>query len=424
VATDFPADPANATVPSPENSRIEVAGGVLSGRPYLIDANAMTHRLDAAGHYTVNGVSAQFADPTATVVSLLVRQGMVYATISTGQTQQANPGMGMAMYNVGLPPAWTTPTGTPAPTTLPPLPTPAAIAPGSSGKIINCGSGQAIETLSAAIPTALAGDTILVSPGNYTDTPPAWTVPLLIDLGGATYDATGHTDTLAHGKALLCPAADSIIQNGTITGVAMDQPSGQLTSAIRPDDGCGYLTIKEVVAHGNQCGVGHGGFPIVIAISDSDISGNGLKANSGSLTHNLYVGAECVSLTLTNVVSTSPNEAHAIKYRGNKMIVTGGTYAAENGSCFDRPNGSTVQDTITGATLAKTANAGDHKLIGYGEEGPTQGLAGMMINGGSIAALCQNPTFNGVPGATIACTGVAFSGNKIVAAGGVVVTGV
>jgi hypothetical protein len=118
-----------------------------------------------------------------------------------------------------------------------------------------------------------------------------------------------------------------------------------------------------------------------------------------------------------------PNEAHAIKYRGNEMIVTGGTFAAENGSCFDRPNGSTTQDKITGATLAKSAAAGDHKIIGYGEEGPTQGLAGMSFNGGSIAALCQNPTINGVPGATIACN-VAFSGNKIVAAGGIVVTGV
>ena len=71
--------------------------------------------------------------------------------------------------------------------------------------------------------------------------------------------------------------ANSIIQNGTIMNVAMDQSQGQLTSAIRPDAGCGYLTVNRMTMTNNQCAIGHGGFPIVIGVSDSDISRNGLK---------------------------------------------------------------------------------------------------------------------------------------------------
>ena len=268
----------------------------------------------------------------------------------------------------------------------------------------------------------MAGDKIQLDPGTYTDTPPAWSVPLLIDLGGATFNAAGKTATLANGKALMCPRADSIIQNGTITNVAMDQPRGELTSAIRPDAGCGYLTINKMTLTNNQCGVGHGGFPIVITISDSNISGNGLKANSGSLTHNLYVGIECRRLTLTNVISNGTNEAHAVKYRGPELIVNGGTFASAPGKPFDIPNGTTVPFKITGATIIKGANDPDHGVLAYGEEGTDNGLAGGTISGGSIHANCDNPMILG-SGGTITLSGVALSGNKITASGGVVLVG-
>ncbi len=223
----------------------------------------------------------------------------------------------------------------------------------SSGRTIECGIGHPIPTLSAAIPTARAGDKIQLSAGIYRDTPPAWNVPLLIDLGGATFNAAGKTATLARGKALLCPTADSIIQNGTIMNVAMDQGDGLLTSAIRPDVGCGYLTINRMTLTNNQCGVGHGGFPIVITVSDCDISRNGLKVNRGALTHNLYVGIECRRLTLTNVIANGTNEAHSIKYRGPELIVNGGTFASAPGKTFDLPNGAGVPFRITGATIIK-----------------------------------------------------------------------
>ncbi len=426
AAEYFPADPALAKFPSPEDSQILVFNGGIKGRPYLKDQAGAIHQIKAgaggAPEYSKNGqVFAVY--PGEAVAQCLLRQGEVYMQISSGIWKHVEPNG--SMYNRSLPPAWTTPGGGGA-TGLPPLaplPTPSAIAPGSSGRVIPVGPSRAHKTLTTAIPTAAAGDKIQLDPGVYTDTPPAWSVPLLIDLGGATMNAAGKTESLARGKALLCPMADSIIENGTITNVAMDQGQGQLTSAIRPDAGCGYLTINKVTMHENQCAVGHGGFPIVIAVSSSDISHNGLKANSGSLTHNLYVGNDCRRLTLTNVIANGANEGHAIKYRGPELIVNGGTFASAPGKPFDIPNGSTVPFKITGATIMKGASDPDHGILACGEESTDNGLAGGTINGGAIEANCDNPLILS-PGGTITVHGVKLSGNKITATGGVVVAGV
>jgi hypothetical protein len=423
----FPADPGLAPFPSPENSQILVFGKAVSGRPYLKDTFGNVHQLkvNATGgaEYWVNGgglMNGWGVHANAPPAQLLVRQGGVYIILTNGISQMLRNG---SIYNTAIPPAWTATGGggTPVPAASP-LPTPSAIAPGSSGRTIECGIGHPVPTLSAAIPTARAGDKIQLSAGIYTDTPPAWMEPLLIDLGGATFNATGKTAGLARGKGLLCPAADSIIQNGTITNVAMDQAQGELTSAIRPDAGCGYLTINKMTLTNNQCGIGHGGFPIVIAVSDSDISHNGLKANTGALTHNLYVGIECRRLTLTNVIANGANEAHSIKYRGPELIVNGGTFASAPGKPFDIPNGSSVPFKITGATIIKGTNDPDHGIISYGAEGTDNGLAGGMINGGSIQANCINPFILGT-GGTITLSGVALSGNKITGTGGVVLVG-
>ena len=420
VADYFPADPIKAPFPSPENTQQMVLNGVIGGEPYLKDQAGAIHQIrmlkGMPAYYKMDQVFPIYSGEA--VAQILVRQGEVYMQITSGIWKHVEPNG--SMYNRNLPPPWTTSGagGAPALPALPPMPTPSAIAPGSSGRVIRVGPSRALKTLSAAIPTAAAGDKIQLDASTYTDTPSAWSVPLLIDLGGATFNAAGKTAALAHGMALLCPAADSIIQNGTITNVAMDQRQGQLTSAIRPDAGCGYLTINNMMLTNNQCGVGHGGFPCVIAVLDSNISGNGLKANTGALTHNLYVGAECRRLMLTNVISNGSNEAHAIKYRGPELIVNGGTFASASGKPFDLPNGATVPFKITGATILKGAGDLDHGILAFGEEGTENGLAGGVIRGGSIQADCDNPAISG-PGGVITVSGVALRGNKIVTRGGV-----
>jgi hypothetical protein len=126
---------------------------------------------------------------------------------------------------------------------------------------------------------------------------------------------------------------------------------------------------------------------------------------------------------LVDVIANGTNEAHSIKYRGPELIVNGGTYASAPGKPFDLPNGSTVPFRITGATIIKGPNDPDHGILSYGAEGTDNGLAGGTINGGSIQANCNNPFILGT-GGTITVSGVALSGNKISATGGVVLVGV
>ncbi len=426
----FPADPSVAPYLSPEGSRQNILNGVVGGEPYLLDTTARIHtlKINASGgaEYWINGASQMdgwSGHADSPPVMLRVAQGNVYVYLASGATQ-AQSGLA-GFHNAEVPPLWTTAGDTGGSTPLPTIgafPTPSTIAPGSSGKIIQAGTGQALATLNAAIAVAQPGDTIQLAPGTYTEAPHAWTVPLKVDFGGATLVMTGQTGGLARGKGCLVPCADSFLMNGTITGTAMDQTPGQLTSAIRPDEGCGYLTIQNMQLHGNQCGVGHGGFNCVITLQDCDISGNGLIGSSGANTHNIYVGVECRRLTLANVVSNCCNDAHAVKSRGPEMIVNGGTFAASNGSCFDLPNGTTLPFSITSATMIKGASDGDHHVMGYGEEGPSNGLAGGTINGGAIHAGCASPFIAG-PGGTITATGVAISGNPITAPGGIVLKG-
>ena len=104
------------------------------------------------------------------------------------------------------------------------------------------------------------------------------------------------------------------------------------------------------------------------------------------------------------------------------MIVNGGTFASAPGKPFDIPNGATVPFRITGATIIKGADDPDHGILACGEEGTENGLAGGTINGGTIQANCDNPAILG-PGGTITLSGVALSGNKISAIGGVVLVG-
>lgn len=423
----FPADPGLATFPSPENSQIAVLGGVISGRPYLKDGAGAIHQVkpDAAGvpqYYLGGQLEPVWAGEA--VAQLLVRQGGVYMQIAGGIWKKV--AANGTMYNTALPAAWTSgggDTGTPGLPPLPPLPTPSSIAPGSSGRVLRCGKGEALATIAAGITAAAAGDTVVVALGSYNEAVPTITQPIVLDCSGSTLSGLGLTGVLAGGgKGLIVPRADLVLRNVIIRDVAMDQGAGQLTSAVRPDDGCGYLTLINVKAGANQCGLGSGGFNVVIAATDCDFSGNGLQANSGSLTHNIYVGQDCRRLTLTRVTSNGSVEAHAVKYRGPELIVDGGLYYAQHGSCFDIPNGSTVQSKITGATIVKKAGDGDHKVINYAEEAQDNGLAGVLVSGGSIQAGCDNPAING-GGGTITLSSVAVSGNKITATGGVTVIG-
>ncbi len=250
-------------------------------------------------------------------------------------------------------------------------------------------------------------------------------MPLLIDLGGNTFDSTGEDASLPFSGAglfVIADGADSIIQNGTITGVGMSSTPGDNTSAIRVETA--YFTGKFLTLHGNQTALGTGDPNSVIEMQDSNIFDNGLLVNTGgSLTHNIYVNSRKLTLTRTN--STTSREGYALKSRGPELIINDGTFSATpNAKPFDFPNGLGVDAVITGATILKGAADNDHGIMSIGEENTNNGKAGVTFKAGAIAALCQSPLISGPTGITVTIdSDVVLTGNPIAAGGGLKLVG-
>ena len=407
TATYFPTDPGLAAFPSPENSRmIRNSDGSFSGRPYLIDKSGLIYRLVPPTTafptgLTINGVGKNYY--TDLYAGAIVRQGGVYLNNPGGQIQYFDTGRG-SFYNGTLPDAFatdasgaTTSTVATSSVKAPALPAPMSPAPGASGKTLQVGAGKAYATITAAITAAAAGDTVAVDAGTYKEAPPAWTVPLMLQaIGGqAIIDATGMTGSLARGKGALVPCADSIIDGIRVTGVAMDQEGAQLTSGVRPDTGCGYLTLKNVELDGNQSGLGTGGdLTMQITLDGGHFHSNGLPAgNSGNgYTHNIYTGAGTSLILKNGFSSTEPNGGHAIKHRGFALAVSGGgLFNATDAAVFDIPQGSVAPATIDGVIITKPAGANNHAIIDYGSENSDSGNGGLLITNSVINALCDNP---------------------------------
>ena len=401
TARFFPADPGLAEFPSPENSRMVRSGTGISGRPYLLDSNGVVHKLTAVTEavpngYTVNGAWGKGGGSDhSPVPQLLVRQGKVFAQANGGPWQFYNPAGG-SLYNASLPDAFSTDasgettskvaaSGVKAPT----LPVHQSPAPGSSGRTLKVCASCQYTSISAGIKAAAAGDTVDIGPGRYHDAPPAWTVPLKIVFeNGASMDLTGLTGSLARGKGALVPAADSIIVNPVITGVAMDQKVAQSTAAIRPDNGAGYVDIVGGSLTGNQNGIAGGDAPVVMTVTGTKLSDNGL---GDGYTHNIYMSHGTLSVTLKDVQSTDPKGGHAAKIRAFELSITGGTFEAFSAAAIDVPDGTVTPAIIDGATIVKKAGAYNHTVLDYATEDTASGNGGMTLRNVTLDLHCENP---------------------------------
>jgi hypothetical protein len=419
----FPSDPGLAPFPSPENSEQLVLSGAVTGEPYLKDTLGRVHTLimqAGVAAYQVNGAVLDLSGSSSTPPSeLIVRQGMVYLILSGTGIVQALSANG-SVYGASLPPAWapgTTSAGTPGLPALVPPPTPSAIAPGSSGRIVTCGLAHpALPTITAGINACLAGDTLQVDPGTYKETLPSWSVPLHLIGTGVTIDGTGLDATLAQGMGMMVPNADSIIEGFEIIGVGLQSASADLTSAIRPNVSCGYLTLLNVNLNGNQCGLGQGGFQCVMAIENSLIENNGWAATSpnAGYSHNVYVGNG--SLALTNTQSINPKGGHAIKSRCASFSASGCTFSAAEATCVEMPDGTTTVFSISDCTFTKAATDSNDGILGYCVESSTNGAAGGVISGGSMSLACQSPAIL-TQGGTIMLANVTSNGNPLTVQG-------
>ena len=440
VTNDFPLtadglpDIVHATKPSPENSEILILNGKIVGEPYLIDntGGVWTLTINAAGLGVAYIDSTQIGGGGSGqgIDQLIVRTGLVFCILCGGQVQLWNPSEG-SLYNATLPAAFTTPATatTPALPALPALPATPTVMGGTSGRVINCGTGQTLATIAAGINAAAGGDKVQVANGTYNEALPELCVPMLLDLGGSTLSGTGLTANLAGGGlGLIVPNAPGcIVQNGTITGVAMDQTYGQMTAAVRPNGGCSYLETNNLTCTANQTGFASGGFPIVWIDNGSTLHNNGLGDAAGS-THNAYFstapGAQTTLNSTTSVIDPSASgplgllQGHAIKCRQEHgIIVNGGTFAAPQATIFDFPDGSTTRVQLNDVSLNKTVTDGNHAILGYAMESQTNGLAGVIINGGTVNALCPSPLWQGTGGTITIDANVVLAGNPIAAAG-------
>lgn len=446
VPSEFPADPGAAPFPSPDNSVITCVGGHVGSpnsypagvNPYVKDAQGAVWQFEiengapvlssqAAGqsyapgqdyYFTINGQRAFGA------VELLVREGEVYFMLGNGKWAvagaQDSPAAGVSVISAPPAPASAAPTtggGISAPK-MPADPTPSPIAPGSSGNTVMAGPGQTYTTLAAAIAAAKPGDTVKLAAGTYAESVLV-DRPLVIDgQGAATLDGSSFT-TYVRQKGGIVVAADAVIQNLHITGFGMKETVSQLTSGVRTDTGCGYLTLNNVQIDNCQDGVGSGGIACDITLNGCSLSKCGLGDGQS---HNLYVSTATVRLKIMNTTSTQPNGGHAIKSRAAATVIVGGEFDGAGSSIIDLPDGTTLPFSISGATLNKGATDPNHLILTYAVESTSNGTAGGTVAACTINAACESPGVLTQVGA-IAFTANTLTGNPVTASGSGTVTG-
>ncbi|MES2855676.1 MAG: hypothetical protein V4692_07425 [Bdellovibrionota bacterium] len=281
----------------------------------------------------------------------------------------------MSSLDFGLSTPTPTPTSTPAPTATPTQP--------SSGRVISVGAGKQYATLKAAVTAALAGDTIEVQAGTYTnDYPPLINKNLTIKgVGGKVH--FNSTIAVPNRKGIFDVAANVTLLNLEISGAFISNGDGANGAAVRYEGG--NLVIDNCNIHHNQNGVmgtGSGS----ITIKNSQFVSNGVSDSVNfpegyGYTHGVYVNA--TQLTVSRSYFFSQNVGHHIKSRSannlidNNVIVDGANGSASYDVEF--PNGGTaiVQNNL----IQKGPKAGNSRFVSFGAEGALLSSSSLKVSG-------------------------------------------
>jgi hypothetical protein len=230
-----------------------------------------------------------------------------------------------------------------------------------------CQSGCQYSLPSQAYSAAVAGDTIQIQPGTYTDC-------IYIQKSNLTITGVNGMPKMVNKvcgqKGILVTAAQNLtIKNLELSGAT----DNENYAGIRHDAAGFNLTLDNVYIHDNDDGILSSSSGDNIVISNSRFERNGMN-NSTGMAHNLYIG-NAASVKFTNSRSTAAKlGGHEFKTRAARTEILNSTLATLGGAdsrLIDVSNGGIliVQDSV----LEKSPGSSNNDMIAYGPEGLTAG---------------------------------------------------
>ena len=233
----------------------------------------------------------------------------------------------------------------------------------STGNVLTVGAGMEFASLGAACRAAVAGDTIAVRAGTYTNDFATVRCDLkIVSIGGTVSEVA--TTPPPNDKGLLTVDANLSIQGFSFTGGSDGSPDGNV-SGIRLESG--NLNVNYCYFQNMQEGLLADPDPTAcVVINHSEFANNG---TGDGYTHNIYVGSVASAL-IENSTFTGANVGHEIKSRAmvttitNNTIVDGPTGTASYD--IDIPNGGVA--VISNNLIEKGPDASNWPAIHYGGE--------------------------------------------------------
>jgi hypothetical protein len=291
-----------------------------------------------------------------------------------------------------------------------------------------CGSLAAL--LTRAVNPVVAGDTINVQAGTYTDRPTITKAVTINGAGSVTYNGSaagavfavnvGAANTLtlnnltltngkaANGGALAVTTGKVVASGVNLTNSVATNAGG---GALVPAAANGSLTMTGGTVSGNTATAGGGAIYTVggpVSLTGTTVNGNS-SANAGGV----YVATGTTTLTNTTFTgNTSTGLGGAVASAG-VVNVSGGTFAGNSAPSGGGLYNNTGTLTVTNATL--TNNASSNQGGAVFQQAGTTNLNGSVVSGNTATALGGGVA---IVGGALNTTGGSISGNTAANGGG------
>lgn len=250
------------------------------------------------------------------------------------------------------------------PGTLPTVPVGGLACDTATGRVLNVGPGQTLNTPSAAAAAAQDGDVIRIAAADYRGDVATWSRNNLTicGVGGrARLFADGNS---AGGKAIWVVSGTNItVDSVEFRNAVVPDRNG---AGIRAEHG-GWLRVRNSGFYDNENGILTTSGASSLVIEASEFARNGL---GDGFTHNLYVG-QIDRLTVSGSYFHEARVGHNLKSRARESIVEN-SYLMDGPTgtasyLADFPNGGRV--VLRGNLFHKGPNAQNPSAISFGAEG-------------------------------------------------------